>query len=79
MDPSVISKIKMQPLHFIASVLVILGALNWGLTVFKMNAVDSVAGYHYNKFIYGIIGLAGIYLAVCKVMWLTGNKMPMHA
>jgi uncharacterized membrane protein YuzA (DUF378 family) len=66
-----------NPLHFIASVIVIVGALNWlAIGLFNKNPVHDVIGHDGAKFVYDIVGFAGVYLAVHKIMWLSGVEMP---
>jgi uncharacterized membrane protein YuzA (DUF378 family) len=57
--------------HKLAMLLVIAGALNWGLSVYQINIVEIINSYldntigtitHFNKLIYITIAIAGLYL-----------------
>lgn len=54
----------MAMIKLIALILVIIGALNWGLAVFGVNLVVLIFGGVpvVEKIIYALIGLSGIYL-----------------
>jgi len=61
----------MKGLNVLALVLVIVGALNWGLVaLFEWDLVAEIFGEAFGttnaatRIIYGLVGLAGIYLAV---------------
>jgi uncharacterized membrane protein YuzA (DUF378 family) len=63
--------LKEYPLCFITCILVIVGALNWlTIGVLGYNFVEDLFGKRSN-IIYTVVGLAGLYLLVCKIMWLT--------
>lgn len=54
----------MKTLNYIALILVIIGAINWGLIgFFKFNLVDSIFGSMsgVSRIIYALVGLAGLY------------------
>ena len=54
----------MKYLDIIALILIIIGAINWGLIgFFQYNLVDSLFGTAsiISRIIYGLVGLAGIY------------------
>lgn len=53
----------MKYLDIIAAVLVVIGALNWGLVgVADFNLVEALfGGTMVDRIIYGVVGLAGIY------------------
>lgn len=55
----------MKWLHIISFILVIVGALNWGLVgLFGFNLVSSILGAGMlTNLIYVLVGLAGLYLA----------------
>lgn len=63
-------KCKMCPVHKIAGILVIVGALNWGLIgLFKWNLVSAIFGSvsALERIVYILVGLAGVaMLFVCK-------------
>lgn len=49
-------------LNVIAIILVIVGALNWGLVgFFNWNLVESIFGDGFGRVIYAIVGLAGLW------------------
>lgn len=57
----------MEALRFIdwlALVLVIIGALNWGLVgLFKLDLVKSIFGENaFSRIVYALVGAAGVYL-----------------
>lgn len=54
----------MDYIHFFATLLVIVGSLNWGtIGLFSINFVDRlVKGY--SKYVYILVGAAAVYLAV---------------
>jgi uncharacterized membrane protein YuzA (DUF378 family) len=61
----------MKFLNGVALVLVIIGALNWGLVaLFEWDLVAEIFGESFgttnaaSRIVYGLVGLAGIYLAV---------------
>ena len=53
---------KMATLDWIVVVLVIIGALNWGLVALGYNLVEMILGVGtLTKIVYGLVGLAGLY------------------
>lgn len=56
---------KLSVLDWIAIVLVVVGALNWGLSVWSINIVTTLFG-GIATWIYALVGLAGLYM-----IWLT--------
>ena len=55
---------KKSPLDFIAAILAIVGAINWGLVgVFDYNLVTHLFGSMpmVVKVVYGLVGLSGVY------------------
>jgi len=61
---------KLNWLGWIALILVVIGAINWGLvSVFEYNLVDSLftAGSIAAKVIYDIVAVAGIYLIIAAI------------
>ena len=60
-----------NPLNAVALVLVIVGALNWGLVgLFDFNLVAELFGVDsaLSNLVYILVGVAGIYLAVAAFM-----------
>jgi len=54
----------MKTLRYISLILVIIGAINWGLIgFFKFNLVDSIFGTMPTicRIIYALVGIAGLY------------------
>ena len=61
----------MKGLNVLALILVIVGALNWGLVaLFKWDLVAEIFGETFEttniatRIVYGLVGLAGLYLAI---------------
>jgi len=61
----------MKKLDFLAAVLVVVGALNWGLVaVARFDLVATIFGMKFGEtsalssIVYGLVGLAGLYQAV---------------
>ncbi|HEX5272588.1 MAG TPA: DUF378 domain-containing protein [Gemmataceae bacterium] len=58
----------LQPLHVVGLILVILGALNWGLVgLFQIDVVASLCGgpsAFASRVVYTVVGLAGLLLAL---------------
>lgn len=57
----------MKPIEWIALVLVLVGALNWGLwAAFKLDLVAAILGDYsmLARVVYGLVGLAAVLLAV---------------
>lgn len=62
---------KMNALDWIALILVIIGALNWGLVgFFDFDLVKSIFGdmTMVSRIIYDLVGLAGLYLIFASMM-----------
>lgn len=60
----------MKTLNLVAWLLVIVGALNWGLVgLFGFNFVDTVLGFMpvLVRLVYILVGVAGVYLIFLKV------------
>ena len=72
----------MKSLHVVSFVLVIVGALNWGLVgLFDVNLVDMLLGSYpvVEQLVYVLVGAAGVYLAAthqkdCKECSKLGKK-----
>jgi uncharacterized protein len=62
---------KMGTLDTVAMVLVVVGALNWGLVgLLDMNVVSSILGDSLAKIVYILVGLSGL-----LVLWSWYGKM----
>ena len=65
----------MKAFHMVAFVLVLVGALNWGLVAFfNFNLVSVIfgAGTMLERVVYAVVGLSAVYVAVthrtdCKI------------
>jgi uncharacterized membrane protein YuzA (DUF378 family) len=66
-------------MHMFLMALVLIGALNWGLGLFNINAVESIhnginslakSKLPINKVIYGTVAVAALYLAMQRDTWL---------
>jgi uncharacterized membrane protein YuzA (DUF378 family) len=56
-------------LNLLAQLLVLIGALNWGLVgAFDMDAVKQIVPYSYVKTVYTLVGVAALYLIACRLM-----------
>ena len=61
---------KMSTLDWVAWVLVVVGALNWGLVALKYNLVEMLFGVGMlTTWVYGLVGLAGLYF-----VWMALTK-----
>lgn len=61
---------KMSTLDWVAWVLVVVGALNWGLVALKYNLVEMLFGVGVlTTWVYGLVGLAGLYF-----VWMALTK-----
>ncbi len=62
---------KMNALDWIALILVIIGALNWGLVgFFSFDLVKTIFGDMtvVSRIVYDLVGLAGLYLVFASMM-----------
>jgi uncharacterized membrane protein YuzA (DUF378 family) len=61
----------MRPLHWLALVLVIVGAVNWGLVgLFQFDLVAALFGGQaapVSRVVYGLVGLAGVLVALTSL------------
>ena len=56
-------------LNMFAQLLVLVGALNWGLVgAFDMDAVKHIVPYSYVKMVYTLVGIAALYLIACRLV-----------
>lgn len=60
----------MRPLHLIATILVIVGALNWGLVALaEFDLVATIAGLEFgetnafSRIVYGLVGVSALIVA----------------
>lgn len=54
---------KCSAFDWIVMILVIIGAINWGLIgLFDYNFVQSIFGHSFSRFIFIIVGLAGLWM-----------------
>lgn len=68
---------KKNPIMVISNLLVIIGALNWlGIGLMNTNYVLQYSGSQYARYIFILVGLAGVYLAYHTVMWYMGEHTP---
>lgn len=51
---------------WVAFVLVLIGALNWGLVAFGWNLVEAILGMGTAaNVVYGLVGLSAVYVIIC--------------
>ena len=56
-------------LNFLAQLLVLVGALNWGLVgALDIDAVKHIVPHSYVKTVYVLVGVAALYLILCRLM-----------
>jgi uncharacterized protein len=71
----------MKPLHWIALVLVVIGAVNWGLVgLFQFDLVAALFGgvdAALARLVYVLVGISGIVLAVTSATAETPHPRPM--
>lgn len=73
--------LKLQPVGWIALILVIAGAVSWGLMgLFEFNIVETIFGEMtpITRIAYVIVGLAGLYLFLVPLMATKCFHLPMH-
>ena len=72
----------MKYLHYVVKLLLIIGALNWGLVgFFKFDLVGAIFGGTYapmSRLIFAIVGLAGIYSLFCLCKCCCGGVCSCH-
>ena len=57
-------KTKMTNIDWVATILVLVGALNWGLVAIGFNLVEAILGVStLAKIVYGIVGISALYSA----------------
>lgn len=69
----------MKAIHTIATILIIVGALNWGLiAAANFDLVAAIAGESFggvnafSRLVYGLVALAGLYEAAVMIGQVTG-------
>ena len=59
----------MKSVHMLAQLLVLVGALNWGLVgAFNVDAVEQLVPRNWVKTVYTLVGLAALYLVACRFL-----------
>jgi len=53
---------KMSTIDWVAYVLVVIGALNWGLAIFNFNLVELLAISWLIKTVYALVALSGLWM-----------------
>jgi len=62
-------------INLVAYILVIAGALNWGLIGFaNWNLVGSIFGEGFGRVIYAVVGLSAVWLLYAKCGWCGHGK-----
>jgi uncharacterized membrane protein YuzA (DUF378 family) len=75
----------MKPLHWIALLLVIVGAVNWGLVgLFQVDLVAALFGGQsapLSRVVYALVGLAGVVVAATSAALANsrGGAVPSHS
>lgn len=67
---------RFNSLDWIATVLLIIGGLNWGLIgLFDFNLVDAIFGVMstLSRIVYSLVGLSAVYLAIISTTKLTAE------
>ena len=65
------SKNSMRSIHFVAMILVMVGSFNVGILLLtKMNLIQSLLGLTFARLVYGVIGLAALYVAFQRETYL---------
>ena len=71
--------LKLRPLGWIALVVAIIGALNWGLVgLFQFDVIEAIFGEMtpLSRIIYTIVGLGGLYLFLVPLMAVKWFHLP---
>jgi uncharacterized membrane protein YuzA (DUF378 family) len=59
----------MKSVHMLAQLLVLVGALNWGLVgAFNIDAVEQLVPRNWVKSVYILVGLAAVYVVACRLL-----------
>lgn len=73
----------MKPLHWFALVLVVIGAINWGLVgLFQFDLVAALFGGQtapLSRVVYSLVGLAGVIVAATSAAMAGTPNRSLHA
>lgn len=73
----------MRPLHYTALILVIIGAINWGLVgLFQFDLVANLLGGQTaaaSRLVYALVGVAGVVVAGTSMALNTRVQVPHYA
>ena len=59
----------MNSVNMLAQLLVLVGALNWGLVgAFNVDAVEQLVPRYLVKTVYTLVGVAALYLVLCRFL-----------
>lgn len=59
----------MKSVNMLAQLLVLVGALNWGLVgAFNVDAVEQLVPRNWVKTVYTLVGLAALYVVACRFL-----------
>lgn len=59
----------MKYVNMLAQILVLVGALNWGLVgAFNVDAVEQLVPRSLVKSVYTLVGLAAVYVVACRLL-----------
>ena len=65
--------LKQHPIHVIAHILVIIGALNWlSVGLLQHDLVMPLLGKN-SRYIYILVGIAGVFLTYCMIKLFLGH------
>ncbi len=72
---TIVEAFQKNPVHLIASILIIVGGLNWLFVgLFNRDLVSEFVGPDYSKYVFDLVGIAALYKAVNFTIWVTGMK-----
>lgn len=59
----------MKSVNMLAQLLVLVGALNWGLVgAFNVDAVEQLVPRNWVKIVYTLVGVAALYIVACRFL-----------
>jgi uncharacterized membrane protein YuzA (DUF378 family) len=59
----------MKSVNMLAQLLVLVGALNWGLVgAFNVDAVEQLVPRNWVKTVYTLVGVAALYIVACRFL-----------